>query len=122
MHRDDWPVGEYAMRDDSPDQCVYCNVHRGYQHDPGCVIRKRTVVVKAEITYVIDVPEDWEPDHIEFSRNEGSWCTDNMLYEIEELLEKTEGCLCDFTVFRYVREATDQDEQRHAMKVDELPS
>lgn len=121
MKRDHWVVGEYGIRPvGSPDHCLYCGERRGSIHKSDCVIRRRTVVVLATIEYVIDVPESWDSDAIEFQRNDGSWCANNMLQELEALTEH--GCLCERTSFAYLREADAEDEQRDGVSVNESKS
>lgn len=111
MKHDNWPVIEDDSRPAGvPDRCFYCNEPHGSQHKIGCAIRQRTVVVRAIIEYVVDVPEDWEQHDIEFHRNDGSWCADNALTELDELSERA-GCLCAVTRYEYLREATKEDEE-----------
>ena len=91
-----------------PDECFYCRVPIGGEHKADCVARRRTVVVRAMIEYVIAVPESFDKELIEFGRNEGSWCSSNMLAELNEIDQR--DCLCKFTTFEVVREATAEDE------------
>ena len=80
-----------------PDRCFYCGNEIGQMHNTGCVIMSKKVKVRFTIEYDIEVPIDWKKDLIEFSRNEGSWCVDNMVAELEQLAKKAEeedGCLC----------------------------
>lgn len=122
MKRDNWPVEEHGIRPAGyPNHCLYCQEPRGGEHDPECVIRERTVVVRLTIEYVIDVPEAWTPEQIEFHRNEGSWCSDNVYSELGALSEHAQ-CLCDFTKFEYVREATEEDEAKSGVFVKTLPT
>jgi hypothetical protein len=93
------------------DECFYCNNKLGDLHKLDCVCRDKTVVVRATIEYVVKVPEFWDDYNIECHRNESSWCSDNIIGELEELEEK-HGCLCNFVNFEYVREATKEDEEK----------
>ncbi len=124
MKRDDWPVGAFGIRPaGSPDHCFYCGQPRNAQHEPNCVIRERTVVVEMTVRYVITVPEFWTAEDIEFHRNDGTWCAINGLAEINDLDERLnqngeiEDCFCDRTHYKYLREATIQDEDRDAISV-----
>lgn len=89
------------------DECFYCHGPLGADHHPNCVMRDRTVVVRATVEYVVRVPERHTPDQIEFRRNESSWCASNMLSE----LDSPETCICNAVTFEYVREATEEDER-----------
>lgn len=74
-------------------RCFYCSEPVGGWHKADCVRFTKKVMVRAIIEYEIEVPDFWQKENIEFHRNEGSWCTDNMLDELEALSE-SEGCLC----------------------------
>jgi len=74
-------------------------------------MRDRTVVVKMEVEIVVRVPESWDVGLIEFQRNEGSWCSNNVIQEL-----KRKDCLCNNTLFTYVREATEEDEEGWDLK------
>jgi len=59
------------------------------------------------IEYEVDVPSRWGKENIEFHRNEGSWCADNGLDELQELAEK-KGCLCETSVFyEYIKDSSE---------------
>lgn len=90
-----------------PDECFYCQTKLGGEHKPNCVLRLRTVVVRATIEYVITVPEFWSPDFINFHRNDSPWCSSNMIGELKQF--DTYGCLCHVTTWEYLREADDAD-------------
>jgi hypothetical protein len=116
IHPETYIVKEDAIRPaGSQDRCLYCNRALGAEHKPDCVMRNKTVVIKAIIEYVVEVPEHWDKEQIEFHRNLGSWCSSNFVDEINELEEKI-GCLCSHTNFKYVREATEEDEEKCAYK------
>ena len=86
--------------------CFYCGRSVGDEHKQGCVARRRTVVVRAMVEYVVTVPEDWDQDAIEFQRNEGSWCADNGVREIMAVFKKTRRqCFCELLTYGYLREA-----------------
>lgn len=123
MKRDNWEVKEFGIRPaGSPDHCFYCGVERGGVHKPECVIRKRTVVVQMTIEYVVAVPEFWTPEQLEFHRNEGTWCALNGLAEIDNLHERTGDCFCGRTTYKYLREATAEDESKDMIFVEDSRS
>jgi len=126
MNRADWPVLEHGIRPAGPpDRCFYCKAQLGEQHGAECVIRSRTVVVRAIVEYVIDVPESWTPHDIEFHRNDGSWCSSNGIDEIGLINERQgEGkCPCQIVKYEYVREASAEDEEFcGGPRVAELPT
>lgn len=118
MRHEKWTVIEGDNRPAGPsDRCFYCEQPHGAQHSAGCVIRERTVVVRAIIEYVVSVPEDWDTSIIEFHREDSSWCASNGLGELTKLherLEKSDACGCSLISYRYVREATEEDEAANA--------
>lgn len=88
-----------------PDECFYCQQPIGSQHKPDCVLRERTVVVRLTVEYPIRIPEFWTTEDLEFHRNEGTWCSNNLVDDIEKL-----RCVCGQSEFKYVREATADDD------------
>lgn len=93
-----------------PDECFYCQRTLGSDHAAECVMRLKTVVVRATVEYVVIVPESWTKDNIEFHRNDSSWCADNMLAELERVSED-KACICHMVEFAYLRDATTDDEE-----------
>ena len=90
-----------------------------------CVVRNRTVMVRAIIEYPVLVPEFWEEDEIFFHRNDSSWCSGNGLDEIIRLQElNDDGKLdaCRYMEYEFVREATTEDEETFGIRVDEAES
>lgn len=72
-----WLVADYGVRPAGPpDRCFYCDMPMGQEHKEGCVIRQRTVVIRYQIDLVVAVPEDWNPDMINFRYNESTWCAE----------------------------------------------
>lgn len=68
----------------------------------------RTVRVRATVEYDLEVPEDWTNKDIEFHRNEGTYCSDRIVEELqsqvgtEDLRYVDEGyrpCMCGLTHF-----------------------
>jgi len=95
-------VTEKAMRPASDKRrCFYCLAPIGDEHKQDCVLVKKKVTVQMKISYEITVPASWEKHQIEFQRNDGSWCADNAISELEEIAEK-EGCLCNRAEFEYI--------------------
>jgi len=121
MKRSDWPVTEDDVRPaGEPDHCFYCDQPLGGQHHEDCVIRKRTIVVAATITLVIDVPECWDERQIDFYHNEGTWCSSNLIDDLVEFNEKNEDeCYCNCMLIGYLREATEEDEARYPVLADD---
>ena len=113
------PVNTRAPRPGSPggagdpSRCFYCPSATGTEHAEDCVVRKRTVVLRMTIEYVVDVPEDRTPEQIEWHRNMSSWCKDNdldLLSEDRDSLEDSGRCYsCGIATIEYVREATERD-------------
>lgn len=94
-------VTEKAQRPASMNgTCFYCKQPIGAEHLHDCVLIERKVLVRAVIEYEIAVPADWTAEQIEFHRNDGSWCADNMIPELEALTESE--CLCDKVLFTYL--------------------
>ncbi|WP_340032596.1 hypothetical protein NSQ20_12085 [Paenibacillus sp. FSL K6-1122] len=121
MKRKDWIVTEYAARPaGKPNRCFYCHSLIGESHASECVIRNRTVVMDFTIRMVMDVPESWKDEDVEFRYNKGSWCADNL---IEMIVREEDGCLCPHVQAKFVREATPDDEEKWGLvRVDDLQS
>ncbi|PYE51536.1 hypothetical protein HUB98_05895 [Paenibacillus barcinonensis] len=121
MKREDWIVTEYAARPaGKPDRCFYCHSLIGESHTSECVIRSRTVVMDFTVRMVINVPEHWKDEDIEFRYNKGSWCADNL---IEMIVRGEGGCLCPHVEATFIREATPEDEEKWGLvRVDDLQS
>jgi hypothetical protein len=144
-HEGPWVVepDDDGIRPAGPnDACFYCRAKIGDTHGPECAIPIRTVVVKMEIEYTIDIPEHWDVDMLHFHRNDGSWCSNNGMYELDRVIrhryktaidasgaEPVEGWeemawsdlitwldACWHTCYSYVREATAEDEQRDGVR------
>lgn len=112
MKRIDWTVGKYSIRPaGDPNKCCYCHAKVGEQHKEDCVVRSRTINMDFTIHVVMDVPESWDEDQINWHYNEGTWCTSNLLGILEDR-ENADMCLCDITEAKYISEATEEDEKR----------
>lgn len=119
MKRHTWKVDTYSTRPaGKPDECFYCNVKLGGEHKQGCVIRTRTVMVRVSFDLIREVPEDWAESMVEFHMNESSSCKDNLIEKISDQAERL-GCSCGFGEASFVREATAEDEEAYALKIDD---
>ena len=119
MKLNSWKVDSYAIRPaGKPDRCFYCDAILGDEHNKGCVLRSKTVIVKVEVEIVHVVPEDWDAKQIEFVINDSSSCANNILDEIEDQAERL-GCLCGVLKGRFVREATKEDEEKFGLYIAE---
>lgn len=108
-----WPVTKEDERPARMDgTCFYCRTPIGREHEKGCVIRRRTVVVDFTVRLVVTTPEDSDPSFIEFRFNESSWCADNLI-EMLTTARQNLGCLCGAVTAKYVREATEADQERY---------
>jgi hypothetical protein len=79
------------------DHCFYCKQRIGTPHKETCVIVVKTVKVRYTIELEIEVPYFWDQHNIEFHRNEGSWCANNCVQDIEAYIVKLDtsnSCLC----------------------------
>ncbi len=124
MLRNDWSAAAHSERPAGrKGECFYCGALLGDQHRDKCVIRSRTVVVRTVVEHVIDVPEEWDKSIIEFT--EGSSCSDNIidgLASLKERLDKNGSCTCGLISRKFLREATEGDEDESALFVAALPS
>lgn len=101
-------------------KCLYCPSLLGKEHAQDCVVRNRTVIVRAVIEYIVKVPEAWSAHDIEFHRNESSWCADNGINEIYALTVK--DCWCRNIRYSYLREATAEDEEAFGLSIEDQDS
>jgi hypothetical protein len=123
MKRKNWIVEDYSIRPaGEPDECFYCNTKKGSEHKKDCVIRRKTIILKAEVTMIVERPETWTGEEVENVYNEGSWCADSLIDMLKEQIKRTERCLCQDTKIKFVREATKADEENYKLYVEELES
>ena len=81
----------------APDACFYCGQRVGQPHGPECVCVTKRVKLRYTFEIEVDVPHAWGQHQIEFHRNEGSWCANNAISDIEAFsgfLESVGHCLC----------------------------
>ena len=95
------------------EKCCWCSAKLGEEHNLDCVCRTRTVKMEVIIQYVYTVPEAWTEEDINQFYNHGSWCAINVLDAFDKM-----NCLCDYSKFKYVGEATEQDEIKWGFKND----
>lgn len=91
------------------DQCFWCQSKIGQPHKQGCSAVTRRAKVRAIIEYEVDIHgggDPLAPEHFEYHRNEGSWCSSNMLSELDEI-EERDGCLCRAVRFAFVAWVSD---------------
>ena len=100
-------VTEDALRPARMDgSCFYCSSHLGTEHKHDCVLLKRRVRLQMTIEYDVFFPASWSIDEIEYHRNEGSWCADNAIAEIQNISD-VYGCLCSNTRFKVLEAGED---------------
>lgn len=93
-----------------PDECFFCHVAVGSTHKPDCVLRLKTVMMRYSFEIPVLVPEFWPDETTMFHRNEGSWCANNALTELQGVVETKVGCLCGVFEAEFLREASEQDD------------
>jgi hypothetical protein len=82
-------------------RCFYCCQPIGAEHKDDCVLISKKIKIQMTVEYEIKVPAEFNGNQIEFSRNEGTWCCDNAIQELENL-SKENGCLCNIMKFKYL--------------------
>lgn len=85
--------------------CFYCPSKIGERHSADCVRWERTVTIRMILEYPVKVPHSWDKDDIEFHRNDGTWCGDNAVQELEQL---PDDFICQHAKFEYVGEGDDE--------------
>lgn len=102
------------------EQCFYCKVVVGGTHTDDCPQSRRTVIVKMEVEFPIQVPLKYNEDDIYFFYNEGSHCSDNEVRYLNKLRKKAEengeACFCPVTKITYIREADEADHRHFGLK------
>lgn len=74
----------------------------GSTHEDDCVLVKKRIRIRVVIEYEVDEPASWGEKDVESYRNEGSWCANNLIGELEQLTEHAFGCLCNHAEFTYL--------------------
>ena len=101
----------------TPDKCFYCNGKFGEPHDSDCVVIKRPVVTEITFTVVLPYPRNWSFEEIESHCNESSYCSDNLLDEIERV-KNANNCLCGHVQVKCIRDATIEEAVADGLVVD----
>lgn len=100
--------------------CRYCRAGVGTPHRFDCPIPRKTVLLKVHANLIVDVPQNWTDEDVEFHFNESSSCTDNVLNNLTRQtarLGATQGCSCGSVQVEYSREATESDHRELAWGV-----
>lgn len=96
----------------APDRCFYCKSKVGEEHGQECVVVTKRVKLKATIEFDVEVPHFWTKENIEFHRNDGTWCAQNIDNDIAQYRESTGSCMCSETKIEYV-ETVDNNPEIH---------
>jgi len=72
-------------------------------------VPSKKVVVALVSTVIIEVPEDWDEDTIDFSFNESSVCVSNLFRDIAAACSDTK-CPCMATSVKYVKECKEGED------------
>ena len=80
----------------NPDKCFYCQQKVGTPHKQECVAVHKKIKAKYTFEIEVEIPFHWSPQDFEFHRNESSWCANNAVRDINELIKNEDApCLCD---------------------------
>ena len=104
-------VTEAAMRPASPYRgCFYCRQPIGEGHKSTCVLLNKKVKIRMTVEYEVDMPSHWDKGRVEFHRNEGTWCANNAIGELEELFDRDDRqeCMCSSFKVGYLSEGTER--------------
>src|SRR5437016_5052286 len=92
--------------------CFYCSATLGREHNKGCVVHTRTVIVEVTLRFLREVPDDWSEDQIEQHRNlSGHTDGDDCAVCAFNTLNTLSGPMF-LRDLRFVREATAEDEKK----------
>lgn len=85
-----------GLRDHEPGHCFYCKQKIGQPHNAECVCVTKTIKARYVFEVELEIPHHWTPHDFEFNRNDGSWCADNAIPELEQYVGGGDGdCLCN---------------------------
>lgn len=121
--KEPWIVGTRGIRPAGPpDKCLYCGGQVGAEHLVDCTIRQRTIVARVSVDILLVEPESWTVDDLEFRWNESSSCANNLLERIRETVDRRgeESCMCSVVEAKYLREATEEDEEFYKLRAEDL--
>lgn len=100
-------VTEAAMRLVSPERrCFYCHQPIGSHHKQDCVLIRKKILVRMIVEYEVELPAYYGKEECEFQRNDGGWCADNAIDELQKITENG-GCLCGITRYEYIKDASE---------------
>jgi len=91
-------------------QCFYCHEKIGCFHKQDCTLVRKKVRIRMTIDYEVEVPYHYGKNDIEYDRNDGTWCSDNAMSEINKLWaekESNDDCMCNQTEFEYLGNDTE---------------
>lgn len=92
-----WPLvapNDGGIRPAGPQNaCFYCRQKIGDPHARDCVMVTKRVRVRYSIELEVEVPHCWDQESVEFHRNEGTWCANNALEELQQRFGGNE-CMC----------------------------
>jgi len=86
-------------------RCFYCQQLMGDEHKVDCLLIQKKVKVRMVVEYEIEVPAHWDKGDIEFHRNDGTWCTNNAIDELQSLVVDNDeeiSCLCSYAKYKYL--------------------
>jgi len=82
--------------------CFYCNVPIGGFHKQDCVLIHKRMSVRLIIEYEAEVPAHWTAEQANRYRNDGTWCKDNAMRDVERYMEaKGRMCVCSMARLDY---------------------
>ena len=121
MRQDSWLVTKCSERPaGKPGECFYCKQPIGSEHAVGCVCRKKSIVVRSTVTYLMLIAEDNEFVHCE--DYDVLRCGSNILFYLGKF-EDARGedkCLCGFEETAVLREATEADHEAMGVSLQKL--
>ena len=99
MSETNWPLvlKEHLRPAGDGLHCFYCKQPVGSPHGFRCSMVCKKVKVRYIFELEIDVPQSWTKDDVEFNRNDGTWCADNAVSELEQFtaVDGERSCLCN---------------------------
>lgn len=132
MSIDNWPL--VNPNDDGirhagrPDECLYCRSRIGQPHGAECVMVTKRIEMRVTATmptgetvvglWQLDEPFSWTRENSEFHKNESTWCANNMLDDLGDVVwdagaadpsawlksqDESDECLCRALEFKFVR-------------------
>ena len=83
-----------------PDECFYCNVKLGGNHDDECPLVTKIVKIRATVEFDYECPRHWNTNQINFHFQESSWCASNLPDLLNDHMKLNDiECLCDESTF-----------------------